>query len=38
MSETRYPLIFLIVFLSVLSVAACRQEADRGVFLQRCRK
>ena len=30
MSETRYPLIFLIVFLSVLSVAACRQEADRG--------
>jgi hypothetical protein len=30
MSETRYPLIFLIVLLSVLSVAACRQEADRG--------
>ena len=30
MSETRYPLIFLIVFFSVLSVAACRQEADRG--------
>src|SRR5690349_15580449 len=30
MSETRYPLILLIVFLSVLSVAACRQETGRG--------
>ena len=30
MSETRYPLILLIVLLSVLSVAACRQDAGRG--------
>lgn len=30
MSETRYPLILLIVLLSVLSVAACRQDANRG--------
>jgi hypothetical protein len=30
MSETRYPLIFLIGFLSVLSVAACRQDSGRG--------
>ena len=29
MSETRYPLILLIVFLSVLPVAACRQETGR---------
>ena len=29
MSETRYPLILLIVLLSVLSVAACRQETGR---------
>ncbi len=30
MSETRYPLILLIVLLSVLSVAACRQDTERG--------
>ena len=30
MSETRYPLILLIVLLSVLSVAACRGDVDRG--------
>ena len=30
MSETRYPLILLIVLLSVLSVAACRQDTGRG--------
>ena len=30
MSETRYPLILLIVFLSLVSVAACRQETSRG--------
>ena len=30
MSETRYPPILLIVLLSVLSVAACRQDAGRG--------
>jgi len=30
MSETRYPLIFLVVILSVLTVAACRQDVDRG--------
>ena len=30
MSETRYPLIFLIVLLSALSVAACGQDANRG--------
>lgn len=30
MSETRYPLILFIVLLSVLSVAACRGDADRG--------
>jgi hypothetical protein len=30
MSETRYPLILLIVLLSVLSVAACRQDAGRA--------
>ncbi|HET6980019.1 MAG TPA: DUF4019 domain-containing protein [Pyrinomonadaceae bacterium] len=29
MSETRYPLILLIVLLSALSVAACRQDAGR---------
>ena len=30
MSETRYPLILLIVLLSALSVAACGREAGRG--------
>ncbi|HKU74887.1 MAG TPA: DUF4019 domain-containing protein [Pyrinomonadaceae bacterium] len=30
MSEKRYPLIPLIVLLSVLSVAACRQDTGRG--------
>lgn len=30
MSEKRYPLILLIVLLSVLSVAACNQESGRG--------
>ena len=30
MSETRYPLILLIVLLSVLSVAACRQDTGHG--------
>jgi hypothetical protein len=30
MSETRYPLFLLIVFLSVVSVAACRQDAGGG--------
>jgi hypothetical protein len=30
MSETRYPLIFLIVLLSALSVAACKQDSGRG--------
>ena len=30
MSEKRYPLILLIVLLSVLSVAACRQDTGRG--------
>ena len=30
MSETRYPLIFLIVLLSALSVVACGREANRG--------
>lgn len=30
MSETRYPLIVIIVLLSVLSVAACREDAGRG--------
>jgi uncharacterized protein DUF4019 len=30
MSETRYPLFLLIVFLSVLSVAACRQDTGRA--------
>lgn len=30
MSETRYRLILLIVLLSVLSVAACRQDTGRG--------
>ena len=30
MSETRYPLFLLIVFLSAISVAACRQDAGRA--------
>ncbi|HEV8430844.1 MAG TPA: DUF4019 domain-containing protein [Pyrinomonadaceae bacterium] len=30
MNETRYPLIFKIVLLSALSVAACGQDANRG--------
>jgi hypothetical protein len=30
MSETRYPLILLIVFLFAISVAACRQDAGRA--------
>ena len=30
MSEARYPLILLIVFLSALSVTACRPDTDRG--------
>src|SRR6185503_315220 len=30
MNETRYSFIFLIVFLSALSVAACRPDVDRG--------
>ncbi|HEU4934140.1 MAG TPA: DUF4019 domain-containing protein [Pyrinomonadaceae bacterium] len=30
MSETRYPLIFLIVLFSALSVVACGREANRG--------
>ncbi len=30
MSEKRYPLILFIVLLSVLSVTACRRDADRG--------
>ncbi|HEY0762402.1 MAG TPA: DUF4019 domain-containing protein [Pyrinomonadaceae bacterium] len=30
MSETRYPLFLLIVFLSAISVAACRQDVGRA--------